>query len=111
MPPLGSNGPEAEFDATEELVAALGGIAGNQGARSGNPVPLTVPAVNYSAGVLGATAVAAALYARSEGAPGQSIEVSLLAGAFSLQTGGIMRHEKMTSLYHGPQDPLGPIPC
>jgi crotonobetainyl-CoA:carnitine CoA-transferase CaiB-like acyl-CoA transferase len=28
-----------------------------------------------------------------------------------LQTGGIMRHEQMTSLYHGPQDPLGPIPC
>src|SRR5260370_28224043 len=22
-----------------------------------------------------------------------------------------MRHEKMTTLYHGPQDPLGPIPC
>jgi crotonobetainyl-CoA:carnitine CoA-transferase CaiB-like acyl-CoA transferase len=111
MPPLGSNGPEAEFDASEELVAAMGGIAGNQWARSGNPVPLTFPAVSYSAGVLGATAVAAALYARSEGAPGQWIEVSLLAGAFSLQTGGIMRHEKMTSLYHGPQDPLGPIPC
>jgi crotonobetainyl-CoA:carnitine CoA-transferase CaiB-like acyl-CoA transferase len=34
----------------------------------------------------------------------------MLAGAFSLHTGGIMRHEKMTSLYHGPQDPLGPIP-
>ncbi len=48
--------------------------------------------------------------ARTDG-PGQAVEVSTLAGAFSLQTGGIMRHEKMTSLYHGPQDPLGPIPC
>jgi len=111
MPPLGRKGPEADLNASEELVAALGGIAGNQWARSGNPVPLTFPAVSYSAGVLGATAVAAALYARNQGAPGQWIEVSLLAGAFSLQTGGIMRHEKMTSLYHGPQDPLGPIPC
>jgi crotonobetainyl-CoA:carnitine CoA-transferase CaiB-like acyl-CoA transferase len=111
MPPLGGRGPEADFDASEELVAALGGIAGNQWARSGNPVPLTFPAASYSAGVLGATAVAAALFARNKGAPGQWIEVSLLAGAFSLQTGGIMRHEKMTSLYHGPQDPLGPIPC
>jgi crotonobetainyl-CoA:carnitine CoA-transferase CaiB-like acyl-CoA transferase len=54
-------------------------------------------------------AASAALLAR--GADGQAIEVSLLAGAFSLQTGGIMRHKKMTSLCHGPQDPLGPIPC
>jgi len=111
MPPLGGKGPEAELDASEELVAALGGIAGNQWARSGNPVPLTFPAASYSAGVLGATAAAAALFARNDGAPGQSIEVSLLAGALSLQTGGIMRHQKMTSLFHGPQDPLGPIPC
>lgn len=111
MPPLGERGPEADLDACEELVAALGGIAGNQWARSGNPVPLTFPAASYSAGILGATAVAAALFARNKGAPGQWIEVSLLAGAFSLQTGGILRHEKMTSLYHGPQDPFGPIPC
>lgn len=111
MPPLGSRGPDADLDAGEELVAALGGIAGNQWARSGNPVPLTFPAANYSAGVLGATALAAALFARGENGAGQALEVSLLAGAFSLQTGGIMRHEKMTSLYHGPQDPLGPIPC
>ena len=48
--------------------------------------------------------------ARANGA-GQAVEVSLLAGAFSLHTGGILRHEKMTTLYHGPQDPLGPIPC
>ena len=41
----------------------------------------------------------------------QLVEVSLLAGAFSLQTGGIMRHEKMTRMYEGPLDPLGPIPC
>jgi crotonobetainyl-CoA:carnitine CoA-transferase CaiB-like acyl-CoA transferase len=40
LPPLGSSGREAEFEASEELVAALGGIAGNQWARSGNPVPL-----------------------------------------------------------------------
>jgi crotonobetainyl-CoA:carnitine CoA-transferase CaiB-like acyl-CoA transferase len=109
MPPLGSRGPAAELDAREELVSAFAGIAGNQWARSGDPVPLTFPAASYSAGVLGATAAAAALLAR--GADGQAIEVSLLAGAFSLQTGGIMRHQKMTSLYHGAQDPLGPIPC
>jgi crotonobetainyl-CoA:carnitine CoA-transferase CaiB-like acyl-CoA transferase len=111
MPPLGSRGPEADFDAGDELVAALGGLAGNQWARSGNPVPMTFPLGSYSAGVLGALAATSAIFARGETGPGQWIEVSLLAGVFALETGGIMRHEKMTSLYHGPQDPLGPIPC
>jgi crotonobetainyl-CoA:carnitine CoA-transferase CaiB-like acyl-CoA transferase len=110
LPPLGSRGPLANFDANDDLVAALGGITGNQWARSGDPVALVFPAASYSAGVMAATAAVAALYARDRGAAGRAAEVSLLAGAFSLQTGGIIRHEKMMTLYHGPQDPLGPIP-
>ncbi|HEY6394790.1 MAG TPA: CoA transferase, partial [Candidatus Binataceae bacterium] len=112
LPPLGSRGPDANFDANDELVAARGGITGTQWSRSGNPVALTIPASSYSAGVMAATAAAAALIVRGESGPGQAIEMSLLAGAFSLQTGGILRHDKMTSLYEGlTQDPLGPIPC
>jgi len=111
IPALGSRGPEAEFDASDDLVAARAGIAGSQWARSGSPVPLAFPAAGYSAGVLGASAVVAGLIAREHTGEGQEIEVSLLAGALSLQTGGVLKHEKMTTLYHGPQDPLGPIPC
>ena len=111
MPPLGGRGPDANFAANDELVAARGGITGSQWARSGDPVALVFPAASYSAGVMGASAAAAAIFARGADGSGQALEVSLLAGAFSLQTGGILRHEKMTSLYHGPQDPLGPIPC
>jgi len=123
VPPLGNCGPLADFDASDELASALGGIYGSQWALSGNPVALHFPAASYSAGVLGATATVAALCARERGGDGQPggksqgrlqgqlVEVSLLAGAFSLQTGGIMRHEKMTRMYEGPLDPLGPIPC
>ena len=111
MPPLGNRGPHADDDACDDLIQARGGIAGSQWARSGNPVPLTFPAASYSAGAMGAIAAAAALVARGDGA-GQSIEVSILAGAFSLQTGSIMRHEKATALYaRASDDPLGPIPC
>jgi len=110
VPPLGSRGPDADFDANDDLVAALGGITGSQWARSGNPVALVFPAASYSAGVMAATAAVAAILARGANRAGQAVEVSLLAGAFSLHTGAILRHEKMTSLYHGPQDPLGPIP-
>ena len=111
VPPLGNHGPLADFDASDELASALGGIYGSQWALSGNPVALHIPAASYAAGVLGATAAAAAISARESGGGGQLVEVSLLAGAFSLQTGGIMRHEKMTRMYEGPLDPLGPIPC
>src|SRR5690242_3547854 len=115
VPPLGNRGPLADFDASDELVSALGGIYGSQWALSGNPVALHFPAASYAAGVLGATAAVTALHARERDgdgrAQGQLVEVSLLAGAFALQTGGIMRHEKMTRMYEGPLDPLGPIPC
>ncbi len=111
IPSFGSRGPDAEFDAGDDLVAARAGIAGSQWARSGNPVPLVFPAASYSAGVMGASAAVAGLIAREHTGEGQEIEVSLLAGALSLQTGGVMKHEKMTTLYHGAQDPLGPIPC
>src|SRR5215472_9216062 len=111
VPPLGSRGELADFDANDDLVAAYSGITGSQWARSANPVALVFPAASYSAGVMAATAAVASLFARRGQVAGEAVEVSLLAGAFSLQTGGIIRHEKMTTLYHGPQDPLGPIPC
>jgi crotonobetainyl-CoA:carnitine CoA-transferase CaiB-like acyl-CoA transferase len=119
MPPLGSRGPLQDFDwgcdLDDELIMAISGISGSQWARSGNPVALTFPAPSYSTGVLGATAAVAALIARNGALSGrgQEIEVSVLAGALSLQTGSILRHEQMTTLYASsqPQDPLGPVPC
>src|SRR5277367_2059897 len=110
VPPLGARGPDSRVDANDDLVAARGGITGSQWARSGNPVALVFPASSYSAGVLAATAAVAALLVRGASGAGQAVEASLLAGALSLHTGAILRHEKMTSPYHGPQDPLGPIP-
>ena len=92
VPPLGSEGPLANFDANDELVAAYSGITGSQWARSAHPVALVFPAASYSAGVMAAIAAISALYARGDRQNGEAAEVSLLAGAFSLQTGGIIRH-------------------
>src|SRR5208282_5931420 len=110
VPALGSRGPDADFDANDDLVAARGGITGSQWARSGNPVALVFPAASYSAGVMAATAAVAAILARGANRAGDAVEVSILAGAFSLQTGAILKHEEMITLYQGPLDPLGPIP-
>ena len=43
VPPLGNRGPLADFDASDELASALGGIYGSQWALSGNPVALHFP--------------------------------------------------------------------
>lgn len=110
MPPMGSRGPLANRAAENDLVEAHSGIAASQWSRSGNPVAQTFPAASYQAGLLGAAAAVAALVARDDGAGGQVIEASILAGAISLQTGGVMRSSKMPGLYSGPQDPLGPLP-
>jgi len=110
VPALGSRGPDADFDANDDLVAARGGITGSQWASSGNPVALVFPAASYSAGVMAATAAVAAIVARGDDRAGDAVEVSILAGAFSLQTGSILSSEAMTTLYQGPLNPLGPIP-
>lgn len=111
MPPFGSRGPDSDLEGGDDLVQARGGIAGNQWSVSGNPTPLTLPAPSYSAGAMAAVAAVAALVARGCDGEGQLIEVSLLAGAFSLQTASIMRHERLAALYaDGSNDPLGPIP-
>ncbi len=109
--PFGEHGPEANLEADEDLAAARAGITGDQWARDANPVALVFPAASYAAGVMGASAAVGGLIARERIGAGQSIDVSLIAGALTLQTGGTLKHEKLTTLYHGPQDPLGPIPC
>lgn len=111
MPPLGGRGPLADLETGEELAAALGGLAGNQWLLSGAPVISALPLANYAAGMLGAAAAAAALSAREGNGAGGLIEVSILAGALALQTGGIISHPEASGVGRGGGDPLGPIPC
>ncbi len=112
MPPLGSRGPWADLAAGDALVCALGGIYGSQWSVSGDPVAIKLPMASYSAGLLAALSSVAALLAREDHGGGQRVEVSLLAGALSLQTGSVIRHPAMSSVYQGSaNDPLGPIPC
>src|SRR5579875_674435 len=108
MPPLGSRGPLADLQAPSDLAQALGGIDGNQWARSGYPVALAFPLAAYEAGALGALAVVAALLRRDIAGRGQEIEVSMLAAAMALQAGAIVRNPDLIRPNPGgPADPLG----
>jgi crotonobetainyl-CoA:carnitine CoA-transferase CaiB-like acyl-CoA transferase len=111
MPALGSRGPYNELPAGDELVSAISGVTAAQGSLSGNPVPLAFPLVSYHTGILGALAAAAALAWRDISGAGQAVEVSMLAGALSLQSGSIVRHPDLISMMAANRrDPMGPAP-
>ncbi len=111
MPALGSRGPYNELAADDELVSAISGVTTSQGSRSGDPVPLAFPVVSYHTGILGALAVTAALVWRDISGEGQAVEVSMLAGALSLQSGSIVRHPDLISMMAANRrDPMGPAP-
>ncbi|HEY2107160.1 MAG TPA: CoA transferase, partial [Candidatus Binataceae bacterium] len=111
MPALGSRGPYADLPAGDELASAISGVTAAQGSLSGDPVPLSFPLVSYQTGILGALAAAAALHWREVAGEGQAVEVSMLAGALSIESGSIVRHPEVISLMAANRrDPMGPTP-
>jgi crotonobetainyl-CoA:carnitine CoA-transferase CaiB-like acyl-CoA transferase len=111
MPPLGSRGRYAELPAGDELASAISGVTAAQGSRSGDPVPLSFPLVSYQTGILGALCAVAALCWRDFAGVGQAMEVSMLAGALSLESGSIVRHPELISMMAANRrDPVGPAP-
>ena len=111
MPPLGSRGPFADLPAGDELASAISGVTAAQGSLSGDPVPLAFPLVSYQTGILGALSAIAALCWRDVAGEGQAVEVSMLAGALSLESGSIVRHPELISMMAANRrDPMGPTP-
>jgi crotonobetainyl-CoA:carnitine CoA-transferase CaiB-like acyl-CoA transferase len=111
MPPLGSKGPYAELPAGDEVASAMSGVTAAQGSLSGDPVPLAFPLASYQTGILGALSAVAAICWRDATGMGQAIEVSMLAGALSLESGSIVRHPDVISLMAANRrDPMGPAP-
>ncbi len=68
-------------------VPAVTGIGWNQISYSEGPVDLVFPVAAYGAGMLGAVAIAAGLYARLTGNTAPTYEVSEVAGAGAMQVG------------------------
>src|SRR5215212_5800258 len=110
MPPYGSEGPLADVDADESLVAAASGLSGGQWSGSNQPVELVLPLAGYGAALLGAGAAAAAFYERAHSGLGQRVEVSWLAGSLAMQTGSLLQGQGVERLAATAGDPLGPVP-
>jgi crotonobetainyl-CoA:carnitine CoA-transferase CaiB-like acyl-CoA transferase len=110
MPAYGSRGNAATASAIDDLVAARSGLLASQWGHRDGPIFLTLPVASYGAAMLAAGAVCAALLARERTGQGQHIEVSWLAGALAMQTGGVVDHPAMHRVMQMVRDPLGPIP-
>ena len=110
MPPYGGRGEAARALAHDDLVAARSGLMASQWAYREGPVFLTLPVASYGTAMLAAGAVCAALLAREQSGRGQQLEVSWLAGALAMQTGGIVDHPALQRVMQMVRDPLGVIP-
>src|SRR5436309_2177643 len=80
-------GGASDLPSDEALVAAASGVHAMQWSWSRRPVWLVTPVVAYMTGMLAALGVAAAVFARRRGAPGQAVRVSGLRAAFALNSG------------------------
>lgn len=76
MPPYGVRGDWSRIPPHHSLLTALSGVAFRQGAYADQPVHLVLPLIWYGQGVLGASAIGAALLERGRSGRGQAVVVS-----------------------------------
>jgi crotonobetainyl-CoA:carnitine CoA-transferase CaiB-like acyl-CoA transferase len=76
MPPYGVRGEWSRLPPCHSLLTALSGVAFRQGAYGDQPVHLVMPVIWYGQGVLGASAIGAALLERGRSGKGQAVVVS-----------------------------------
>jgi crotonobetainyl-CoA:carnitine CoA-transferase CaiB-like acyl-CoA transferase len=89
MPPYGVTGRWSELPPHHSLLAAVAGWGWRQGADGDAPTHLVLPGAWYGQAIMGATAIGAALYERSQSGRGQGLVVSGLHGF--AQVGGPSR--------------------
>jgi crotonobetainyl-CoA:carnitine CoA-transferase CaiB-like acyl-CoA transferase len=80
MPPYGVCGAWSQIPPHHSLLTALSGVAFRQGCYADQPVHLVLPVLWYGQGVLGASAIGAALLERQRSGKGQAVIVSGLNG-------------------------------
>jgi crotonobetainyl-CoA:carnitine CoA-transferase CaiB-like acyl-CoA transferase len=76
MPPYGVCGDWSRIPPHHSLLTALSGVAFRQGAYADQPIHLVLPLIWYGQGVLGASAIGAALLERHRSGQGQAVVVS-----------------------------------
>ena len=87
---FGQVGPEAQLPGMDVVVQARSGLMNSLAAENhGVPHHSEVQVADYSAAMLLFGGISAALYAREKSGTGQSVEVSLLGGALTVQNNSL----------------------
>jgi crotonobetainyl-CoA:carnitine CoA-transferase CaiB-like acyl-CoA transferase len=95
---FGSHGPHAERTAYDNVIQATSGLMAMTGTPDVNPIKIGSPVVDYSTGMVGAFALASALYQRERTGRGQRIELSMLATAMTLMSGYVVNYYRAGQL-------------
>ena len=95
FPPYSPSGRWSQLEPNEALLSALTGVSWLQASYEDRPTYLVTPQVQYGQAMLGAGALASALYERSKTGLGQAITVSGLHGVSAVEAGGTIRAVEM----------------
>jgi formyl-CoA transferase len=83
---VGRRGPASHVSGYDVIVQAISGLMAAGGRADGDiPLPINPPVADLTTGIVVASAVSAALFAREHSGMGQKVETSLLAAALLLQ--------------------------
>src|SRR6266849_2905771 len=103
-------GGQSDLPPDEALVAALTGEHAMQWSWARRPVWLVTPGVAYMTGMLAALGLAAAVFARRRGGPGEAVRVSGLRAAFALNSGTYVTGLQTRGSLSQFGDPRGQLP-
>jgi formyl-CoA transferase len=81
---FGQDGPGRAWPAYDLIVQGMGGIMSLTGFPGGDPTMVGVPQADMVAGMFGAFAIVAALFARERSGEGQVIDATMLGGQVAL---------------------------
>ena len=107
---FGSSGPRGQEMGFDPLLQARSGIMAAQGGHGGAPVFFTCGVADYSAALLAAFGVTAALLARERTGRGQLVETSLAQAAMAVQSGEFIFYDGRPDMENGGPDLLGRHP-
>lgn len=98
FPPYSPLGRWSQLPPDEGLLEAVSGVAWLQMSYEDRPTYLVTPQVHYGQAMLGAGAIASALYAKLRTGRGQELIVSGLHGVAAVESGGTIRAGEMFRL-------------
>jgi len=89
---FGQDGPYAQNPASDTIIQAMSGVMSLVGEAEGPPLRVGFPLIDMAAANSAVQAVLLALYGRLEGQGGATIDISLMAAALAMMSGGFTRY-------------------